>query len=49
MDTHYGGKDDQPTQCPKCGTRTGFEVIDESGSQVHSCGGCGYEFILTFI
>lgn len=41
----HGLDSDQPSTCPKCGTRTDFEDHD-SGKQHHKCPNpkCGYEF-----
>jgi len=43
----YGGDDEQPTVCPKCGSRTDFvELVGLR--QGHVCLGCGFEFIYEF-
>lgn len=39
--------DEQPTTCPKCGSRTEFDELTE-GRQHHTCLGCGYEFVGEF-
>ena len=38
---------DQPTTCPKCGSRTEF-VEHTSELQQHECKNCKYEFDLYF-
>jgi len=35
---------DQPTVCPKCGSRTEYETWVR-GNQYHTCLGCGLKFI----
>ena len=47
LDVHLNGDNDQPTTCPKCGSRTEFNILDLE-RQKHRCkdSDCGYEFIL---
>lgn len=42
--TEYQLIGDQPMTCPKCGARTDWEM-QEDGTQVHTCLGCGNEFL----
>ena len=39
--------DDQPTTCPKCGSRTEFIEVDDMKQQ-HKCNSCEFEFFLEF-
>ena len=43
LDVFTNGSNDQPTTCPKCGSRTDFIEIDDFQQQ-HKCLGCSYEF-----
>jgi len=47
LDVYLNGDNDQPTTCPKCGARTGFEQTTEDRQQ-HQCLSCNYEFFLDF-
>ena len=47
---YMSGGNDQPTCCPKCGTRTEFidqpAIPGEPLVQTHSCPACRYLFVL---
>lgn len=45
LDTFYMGDNDQPTGCPKCGSRTAYIDLTEDKQQ-HLCPICDYEFFL---
>lgn len=49
LDVYINGDNEQPTTCPKCGSRTGFEQIADDKQQ-HEClnSDCRYEFFLDF-
>ena len=38
------GLSDQPTTCPKCGSRTYFDDVG-GGMQLNNCHGCKFEFL----
>lgn len=45
LDTYCNDDNDQPTTCPKCGSRTDFiDIADDK--QPYQCLNCTYEFFL---
>lgn len=45
LETYMNGDNDQPTTCPKCGSRTEFIDLSENKQQ-HKCYGCNFVFNL---
>ena len=49
MDIYTNGDNDQPVECPECGSRTDFvPVFVMDNPELHTCLGCDYRFIMEY-